>query len=180
MRIDKCYCKYIPNYEHLYMCSTNGDVISIPRNGTINDYRILKPKVDKDGYYRVVLYKNNNRKEYSIHRLVAMTFIQNKDNLPQVNHIDGNKKNNNIDNLEWCDNFRNSSHAYEIGLNKRRYGKDNDKSKEILQFTLDGKFIKKWYSSREIERELGYKHCNILACCSGKYKKSNGYIWKYK
>lgn len=83
----------------------------------------LKGKwIDNVGYYQIVLRKNKKRKYVRIHRLVAETFIPNPDNLPQVNHIDGNKLNNNVDNLEWCTNSENAQHGYDSNLyhSKRR------------------------------------------------------------
>lgn len=83
----------------------------------------LKGKwVDNTGYYQIILRKNKKEKHVRIHRLVALTFIPNPDNLPQVNHIDGNKLNNNVENLEWCTNSENTQHGYDSNLyhSKRR------------------------------------------------------------
>ena len=78
----------------------------------------IKPHLDKYGYLRINLYNNGINKKVYIHRLVALTFIPNPDNKPQVNHIDGNKQNNNISNLEWCTISENAKHAFKIGLRK--------------------------------------------------------------
>ena len=78
--------------------------------------RILRPAVDARGYERVCLFKMDRDRRYKVHRLVAMAFIHNPDNLPQVNHIDGNKRNNNVSNLEWVTNEQNMHHAKEHGL----------------------------------------------------------------
>ena len=78
--------------------------------------RILRPAVDARGYERVCLFKMDRDRRYKVHRLVAMAFIHNPDNLPQVNHIDGNKRNNNASNLEWVTNEQNMHHAKEHGL----------------------------------------------------------------
>jgi len=100
-----------------------------------------------------------------IHRLVAETFIPNPDNLPQVNHIDKNKDNNHYSNLEWCDCYYNINYSL---------------AKKILQFDLQGNFIKEWCSLSEIERTLKYKASAICGCCKKNRKTAYGYMWKYK
>ena len=87
--------KEIEGWED-YTIDINGNVFSKRKN------KYLKPIKNKCGYYNISLNKNKHRKECSIHRLVAETFIPNPNNYPVVNHIDGNKSNNNVDNLEWC------------------------------------------------------------------------------
>ena len=101
--------KPIENYED-YSISNFGNVYSSKRT------RILKPTNTTKGYIQVHLSKNGKVKNAPIHRLVAKAFIENVDNKPQVNHIDGNKKNNNVTNLEWCTNLENQRHARKIGL----------------------------------------------------------------
>lgn len=127
--------KDIEGYEGLYQVSTCGNVKSLPkirRNGTgtyIQKERLLKPSNTSTGYKKVELCKDGKRKGFKVHRLVAIAFIPNPDNKPEVNHIDGNKINNNIDNLEWVTSSENSIHAYETGLNSNK--KDLDE-KEII------------------------------------------------
>lgn len=103
--------KDIKGYEGKYQISNFGRVKSLPRNGTINKERILKTKLTKFGYERVYLRNKNTRTWFLIHRLVAMYFIPNPDNLPQVNHKDECKTNNHVENLEWCDGFYNQSYG---------------------------------------------------------------------
>lgn len=105
--------KYIQGFEGKYMISNTGRVKSIPRNGTIKTERILKLQEDKDGYLYVRLHLGhmNKRKAFKVHRLVANVFLNNPLNLPQVNHIDENKKNNDVNNLEWCDNKYNMNYG---------------------------------------------------------------------
>lgn len=92
-----------------YTITERGDILSHKRQ----EQRKLKPDLNKEGYLRVVLSSNGETFRYSIHRLVAIHFIQNPENKPFVNHIDGNKQNNNVENLEWCDCSENTKHAFD-------------------------------------------------------------------
>ena len=138
---------------------------------------IVKGKRTK-GYYRVELRKKGKRFYLLVHRLVAENFIPNFDNKLQVNHINGNRFDNRVENLEWCTQSYNIKHAYESGLMKPKYGKDNGWHTEVLQYDLDGNFIKEWESISEAKKRLGIN--NITYACNGKYKHAGGYIWKYK
>lgn len=117
--------KDIKGYEGLYMISSLGRVKSLqPRGGNRNGMprkgkeHILTPYISSTGYYKVSLVKNNKRSDKRIHRLLASAFIPNPNNKPNINHIDGNKLNNRIDNLEWCTQKENTIHAIETGLRK--------------------------------------------------------------
>lgn len=105
------------NFNHKYFICDKGFVIS-----TAKGLSILKPRVDKFGYNRCYIrdMNDNKRKDYKIHRLVAEYFIENPDNLQVVNHIDGNKQNNYVNNLEWCTHSDNNYHAYKTGLSHSR------------------------------------------------------------
>ena len=163
--------KDIKNYEGLYQVSNFGKVKSLPRKGTqTNTEKILKVSYTYNGYERVSLHKNNKDKRYLVHRLVAETFIPNPNNYPQVNHKDENKINNNVSNLEWC------TPSYNINYGKR----NNNLNKEVWQYDLQGKFIKKWKSTMEIQRTLGFKNQNISFACLEEKHTSHGYIWKYR
>ena len=102
--------KPIIGYENLYQVSNLGKIKSLKRN------IILKPSHNRKGYLQIILYKNKNKKVGRIHRLVAEAFIPNENNFTDVNHIDGNKHNNKVENLEWCNRSYNLKHAYENGL----------------------------------------------------------------
>ena len=128
----------------------------------------------------VNLRKGKIAKNKTIHRLVAEAFLSNINNFEQVNHIDGNKHNNNVDNLEWCTQKYNIQEAWRMGLAKRGKGKDHPESKLVNQYNLKGEFIRSWNSIMDIQRELGYFNSSISACCSGKQKTSYGFVWKYK
>jgi hypothetical protein len=96
-----------------------------------------KPSTDKKGYHHITLSSNGQRTTYLVHRLVAQQYISNPNNLPQVNHIDGNKQNNHMTNLEWCTNTNNINHANNLGLSCYKGSKNgraklnNDQVKEI-------------------------------------------------
>lgn len=102
--------KNIKGFDNCYMVSNYGNIKSLPRNGTINKERILKPAIRGD-YLFVRLVGNHKDKKCSVHRLVAKAFIPNPENKPCVNHKDGNKLNNKADNLEWCTQSENMIHA---------------------------------------------------------------------
>lgn len=116
-----------------------------------------------------------------VHRLVAEAFIPNPNNYPQVNHIDGNKLNNKVENLEWCTNEYNMKEACRLGLRDHIYkkGKEHCRSVKVNQYDLQGNFIKTWYCVKDIERELGFDNRNICACCRGKKPTAYKYKWKY-
>lgn len=183
--------KDIPNYEGLYQISNLGNVKSLSRykqnhnKKQIVEEKIRKNIISKTGYYTCMLNKNGKNKLFKVHRLVALVFIDNPNNLPIVNHIDGNKLNNNYKNLEWCTYSHNNKEAYRLGLKGnekdfRGLKKYNEKlKKEILQYDLNCNFIKKWNSISEIQKELGYATTNISKCCKGKYNKAYNYIWEY-
>lgn len=124
--IDEVWCD-VPDYEGMYQVSNTGKVKSLSRiiktsNGKLYHRKenILKPFYEKRGYMRVKLCKNGTEKMFCVHRLVATCFIPNVYNREQVNHIDGNKTNNNASNLEWCTNEQNMKHAWECGLREHR------------------------------------------------------------
>lgn len=117
----------IKGFEGLYEISNTGMVKSLPRlkHSNNGDYytreKILKQTSAQGEYYRVPLTdKNHIKKYFLVHRLIAQAFIDNPNNLQEVNHKDGNKLNNNINNLEWCDRKYNVRHAYKMGLNPSR------------------------------------------------------------
>ena len=109
--------KDVKGFEGLYKISNDGKVWS--------EYKkdFLKPRLSMDGYERVALSSNGKRYEYRVSRLVAEAFVENPNNLPQVNHKDYNTKNNWYENLEWCDNYTNSHYSYDAGrfMTKRQY-----------------------------------------------------------
>lgn len=177
----------IKGFEGRYAVSNLGRVKSLPRlvnnhTGEINlKGKILKQRPDNKGYMRIDIKDNSGKKKYmGIHRVVALTFIDNPLNKPQVNHIDGNKSNNNVDNLEWVTNSENQIHAYKRGLNYVT-GRAGRKKKEVCQIDIQtGKIMKIYPSIADAQRVM--KCSNIGECCRHKYgrKTSAGYGWEFR
>ena len=135
--------KDIPGYEGLYVVSNNGRVMNV-RSG-----RILKEHITKFGYKRIGIYKNGVCRMHFVHRLVAEAFIPNPDNLPQVNHKNEDKINNNVDNLEWCDS------KYNMNYGTRKEKERDTKMKNEWWTGLSRKeYRKRWYDkNRSNKRE---------------------------
>ena len=164
--------KDVKDYEGHYQVSDKGRVRSLK----FGKERILKPRRDGWGYLQVNFCKNGEQKKFKVHRLVAQTFILNPNNLTEVNHRDEDKTNNKVENLEWCSSKYNSN--YGTRTQRQSEKMTNGKlSKPVLQYTLDGEFLKEWKSTHDVERNLGYAHTNISACCLGKYKYAYGFVW---
>ena len=146
------------------------------RNGNVYHWkeRILTPQIEKNGYIRFILSKNGKMYRILIHRAVAEAFIENKENKPQVNHKNGNKKDNTVKNLEWVTAQENTLHSLKNGLRKPQ------KTKKIIQLDEKKKFIKIWNSAREAGNYLNINHSLIYECCRGKIKKAGNYIWEYE
>lgn len=121
----------IEDYKGIYMISDHGNVKSLQKivRGSLRKERLLKPKKHRDGYFAVVLQNNKKRKNYFVHRLVAIAFCKNNLQKPDVNHIDGNKENNFYQNLEWVTSKENSIHAVNLGLCPHSVGENHIKSK---------------------------------------------------
>lgn len=162
----------IEGYKGLYQVSNKGNVKSLK----YGKERILKPGIDRDGYYKIMLYNNSVRKTFRLNRLVAQAFIPNLDNKPQVNHLDENKLNNCVDNLSWTTAKENNNH----GTRNERV--DDSHSKPILQYSKSGNFIREWKSASEVKRVLGIDNSHINACCRNnpKHKSAYGFVWRYK
>ena len=148
-----------------YEISSYGQV----RNKSTN--KMLKTSL-LSGYMVVSLTINDRRMLLKIHRIVARRFLVCSNSTHVVNHKDGNKLNNHIDNLEWISASENVKHAYRTGLNKGRKIK-------VSQYTLDNVFVKEYDSPTTAEIEMGADRTHIIAVCRGRRKKTGGYIWKY-
>ena len=181
--MEKEIWKNIPNYEGLYQASINGEIRSLYTN------IILKQEISKNGYCKVMLCKNKKRKLLSVHRLIAMTYLDNYSEDLQVNHIDGNKQNNTINNLEMVTCKENIQHSFKNNLQIakkgrehplfKKYGVKNKTSKKVNQYDLEGNFIKTWDSIMDIERKLNINNSNISRCCNGYKNSAGGFKWKH-
>lgn len=147
----------------------------------LRDGRILKATVDSKGYLRLRITLNRVKYSYKVHRLVAEAFIPNPDRKPQVNHIDGNKTNNSVANLEWVSNKENAHHAINTGLFANTYAaslKENEKRKKkiIAVDVLNGE--RKYFDSiSEAEKVLNTRH--ITDVLKGKRSKAAGHTFSY-
>jgi len=179
--------KPIKDYEQYYEVSNLGNVRTISRiiyypNGkhrTIKQKQLSK-QIYGAGYYKVDLMNKINY----VHRLVALTFIPNPENKPTVNHIDGDKLNNNILNLEWATYSENNKHATDNNLRQSpwtgKFGNDNPNSKPIIQLDKHDNYVNEFSNAREAERLTGISYKHISCCCLGKRKTTGGYCWKFK
>lgn len=212
--------RYVPYTNKSYMVNNLGDVKSVDRvityrNGKKVKHKgkLLTKKKNSSGYYIISFrcpeyYKHqnkNNKTQEFVHKIVALTFIENKENKPTVNHINGNKLDNTIKNLEWATMKEQNLHAYRVlgkinpkgMLGKKHKLESNQKRSEshkkrkafsynanynkvVLCFDLEGNFIKEYGATMDIERELNIGNANISACCNqrGKSKKKDG-TYKY-
>jgi hypothetical protein len=177
--------KDIKGYEGLYRISNKGFVLSLG-NGISTDprtklKRVLKTQIKANGYEQVKLCKGGANKFFTIHRLVALHFIEKEKDKKEVNHIDGNKLNNNVKNLQWVTSSENQKHAFRMGLQKPIRGKDNAQSIKVNQLSLDGVLINTFDSIKSVKRILGFNTFGIIKCCKKekKYKTAYGYRWEY-
>ena len=168
--------KDIPHFENSYQVSNFGRVKSLDNKSNHKKEIILKQSLIMK-YKCVSLSKNGEQKIFKVHRLVAEAFIQNPNNLPQVNHKDGNKENNFVENLEFCTASENVKHAYKIGLKKNKKGKENLRSYKVYMLDDTDKVINEYGSLREAERKTGLWHSNISQSIIRK-GKCGGYKWK--
>lgn len=179
--------KDIKGFEGIYQASNLGNIKSLkrlvkhPKQGLKIVHERIMLQNAKTSYCIVTLCKTK-RYNKLVHRLIAETFIENTLNKPCVNHIDGNKKNNSINNLEWVTYSENEKHSYRI-LGKSPNLNNNliPTNKIVFQYDLSNNFIASYNSTEEAARELHIKWgANVAAACRGTQKTCNGFIFKYK
>ena len=189
--------KDIPGYEGVLQVSNLGRVWKFEEickrkchwSGNLINYiskaHFVKTAKYSNGYLFIpIRFKGVKRSSISLHRAVASAFIENPENKPEVNHIDGNKENNNVNNLEWVTHSENHNHMYRV----LKYDGANKKNgtpwmcKAINQFDLEGNFIKTFSSISEAYHAVTGKVGNgsISANLRRKTKQAYGYIWRYK
>lgn len=162
--------KPIAGYEGIYEVSDQGRVKSLK----FGKEMILKPIKETGGYLRVNLFKEGNRKQTNIHRLVAEAFIPNPNNLETVNHKDEVKTNNVVSNLEWMSQRDNNNY----GTRNKRAAESH--SKQVQMFDKKtGEVLATFPSTGEAARVTGIAHQNISECCNVKLKSAGGYVWRY-
>lgn len=182
---------YIKGYEGLYTISRSGNVYSLTKH--VN----LSPRLGRSGYMEVRLKKDGKVSHKSLHRLLAIAFIPNPENKPCIDHIDGNRMNNKIENLRWCTSKENSnnpvslrklSEAVKLSYTKGRkpmplsaiQKRNVGHYKPVVQYTLDGNYIKQWCSIKEAAESLGISRSQISEACIGKrVKTAKGFLFKW-
>lgn len=171
--------KDIPGYEGLYQVSSKGNVRSLNwRN--CGFVRNLYLKKHNRGYRHVELAKDGTRKAFTVHRLVAMTFIPNPNNYQTINHIDEDKTNNTVENLEWCTPSQNMRHT--ISLHSEKYhitGKPFSQKGKVVQMSKTGEILRVWDNLVSIRHTNGWSDWSIGECCRGRRKTAYGYIWRF-
>ena len=134
----------------------------------------LKPILKDTGYYEVQLWKKCKRTHKPIHKLVAEAFIPNPENKPCIDHKNGDRTDNRVENLRWCTQPENNN--FEVYRSRQ---KNNPiKSKIVYQYTLDGELVNVWPSTMEAQRN-GFDNSKIGKCCLGKQLTHKGYKWSY-
>lgn len=177
--------KDITGYNGKYRISNLGNVMSKNYLNTGAD-KLLSLKKHHSGYLLVRLCAGSRKLQTNrtVHSLVAEAFLQNPHNKPCVNHIDGNKENNRLDNLEWVTYKENDQHAIRTGLrnphiNNHPKGKDVVNSRKICQYSLSGEYLHTWDCISEAARFYHLNPCVITNNAAGRTKTCHGYIWKY-
>jgi len=175
-------------YEGYYKVSNIGRVMGIKKFPSKPDNRIAKGSISKHGYHYVHLRKDTKSKNKKVHIMVAEAFIPNLENKPHINHIDGDKMNNSVNNLEWCTPLENNRHALKTGLRRidlnqlsKAQAISAEKSKKpVKQFDSEGNYIRTFESLKEASEHIGANGTGgIVNACKGKYKTSSGYKWAY-
>lgn len=152
-------------YNSNYEVDEFGNVYNAKTN------RKLKSQIYR-GYHKVFLFYNGSGKWYSVHRIVLASFKGINPYNPQVNHIDGNKDNNHLNNLEWCTHSKNVRHAIDNNLKHQN-------AKEVACYDLDMNYIATFDSCTDAERKLHIEHSLVSRCCRGVINSTRGYIFKF-
>lgn len=186
--------KDVKGYEGIYQVSNLGNIRSLERITIFESEnqhkkykanrhikcKMKKPTVNKCGYYQTVLYKNGKKRNVLVHRLVAEAFLPNLNNKPTINHIDGNKLNNKLDNLEWATYPEQLIHVNSVLGKKSIISKQcREKRAEQLRKKVKRSDGKIYNSIREASKDSNVHSGNIVRCCKGILNKTGGYSWEY-
>lgn len=183
--------KNIEGYEGLYQVSNLGKVRSLDRitlylsgRKVFTHGRNLKLRYNNVGYVYVFLIKNKIKSFFLIHRLVALAFIPNVSNKPEIDHINTIRDDNRVCNLKWVTKKENRNNPNTKISNKISNKKAKRKwlevlEKKVIQLDLNGNFIREFKSLHAIEREFGYNRANITRCCKGVKKTCYGFKWMF-
>lgn len=174
----------VKGYEGLYEVSNFGRVRSLDRtywdshNNSFSTKkgRIMKFGIDKGYYCLFIVNREHIKKRVKVHRLVAEAFIDNPFNLPCVNHKNENKLDNRVENLEWCDWSYNARYGTRI---ERIIETKKNNLSPVIQYTLNGEYIKRYPSIPEASGQTGIDASTIRRICNGSTKHPRKYIWKY-
>lgn len=167
-----------------YTVSRNGDVFSRKCG------RFLKHNISKGGYHSVELFNEHGHKRLLVHRLVAMAYLPNPENLPQVNHISEDKGDNSVSNLEWCDAKYNMNYGTRIHRKVSNTDYSTEKRKQIARINgkakarpvlqvADGKIVNRFNNAKDASVATGIDHSHILDVCNGKRKTAGGFVWTF-
>ena len=156
----------IPGYEGLYQITRGGRIRNVTNGNN------LLGNVNSHGYVVVSLTKNGRKKDCKVHRLLALTFLPNPNDYDCINHKNGNKLDNRLQNLEWCTKGYNNRHAREVlGV--------NTEERPVCQLTLTGDFVALWVNEAQAARCLGISPVCIASCCEGRANTAAGFRWDY-
>lgn len=183
--------KDVKGYEGYYKVSADGAIISTARqrpDGRIYKEKVLSPGKGSAGYLNVTLCKNKVMKCINIHRIVAKNYLPNPENLPEVNHIDGDKHNNAISNLEWCTSQHNIRHGISNGLrtvsdHSRKVSSENGKKRRRPVACYDihtDELVSAFISIKEaVDQKYATQDTKVTEVCKGRRNTHNHYKWRY-
>lgn len=180
--------KDVPEWENIYQVSTIGRVRSLdkmtksrPAKG-----RIRKPNIQNSGYLFVSFHEKGKAKNFLIHRLVAIIFLEKIDGKDFVNHKNGIKTDNRVENLEWCNKSENLKHAFDTGLKtitKRHLDRlikwnKTEHGIKVSQYTKFGEFVQSFGTMVEASEKTGLNYNAIVDCVQGRHKTCGGFVFK--